>query len=124
MFSLRFTHFLRRFLRLTSRICRFFTFRLYAFAIFQFLCSPYLHHLLSVFVYFTLFFPFLKVNIFLFFFLTIVWVVDGQVSINQSINIYFENVLIDIDIVMLMLVSSHFQDSHRQACFRDCPLCY
>jgi hypothetical protein len=45
-------------------------------------------------------------------------------SINQSINIYFENVLIDIDIVVLMLVSSHFQDSHRQACFRDCPLRY
>ena len=29
---------------------------------------------------------------------------------NQSINIYFENVLIDIDIVVLMLVSSHFRD--------------
>ena len=47
-----------------------------------------------------------------------------QKHFNQSINIYFENVLIDIDIVVLMLVSSHFQDSHRQACFRDCPLRY
>ena len=51
-------------------------------------------------------------------------VLVAPMVINQSINIYFENVLIDIDIVVLMLVSSHFQDSHRQACFRDCPLRY
>ena len=40
-------------------------------------------------------------------------------SINQSI--YSVNVLIGIDTVMLMLILLHSQDSHRQACFRDCP---
>ena len=40
-------------------------------------------------------------------------------TINQSMNIYFANVLIEIDIVVLMLILPHSEDSHRQGCFRD-----
>ena len=37
---------------------------------------------------------------------------DGD---DQSINMYFEKVLIEIEIIVLMSLLSHSQDNHRQA---------